>query len=703
MRYALASALMDDGYFAANDNGYTNVQWFDEFDVDLGHAVDGPQLAPAQNGVYVRRFEKGLAIVNPKDNGPQTIAIEPGYQRFYGTQDSATNNGQAVTTITLGDRQGIILIKGPAGNHPPVASAGPDQTIDLVSGMSATVTLNGGASSDADGDTLRYAWSWPGGSASGATPTVTLPYGATVVTLTVDDGKAGTATATVTINVVDRTSPVITPPAAITVDADSNAGTVVSFTASAEDAISGPATVTAAPVSGSVFPVGTTTVALTATDWAGNMATSSFAVTVVAHAPVITTQPISRSATAGEGVTLAVAADGTPALGYQWRKDGVPLAGANAATLAFPSVTVADAGSYSVIVSNVAGSTASAPATLTVQPASAGVVLDGLEQCYDGTPKPATATTTPSGLEVQITYDGNAAPPVNPGTYAVVATITDPDHTGSATGTMHIGITALVRHAPTLNGQVDGSLQQLLPEDVTFNGGAGIYGDLLVPGSPVVRLNGNPLLGGTHDGTGSAVPANYKVTLNGGALLGTLVRRSDPIVLPAVGTPPASAGTRDVVLNSGGQSAGDFATVRDLTLNGNAGIRAVPPGTYRTFVVNGNSAIVLGVAGATEPSAYNLQRLTLNGGAQLRVVGPVVLTVAESLAVNGDVGADGHPEWLTLRVSGGGLTLNGTVSFRGRVIAPDGQVTINGGSVLEGEVTSDRLTLNGNGTLREVP
>ncbi|MEJ1971876.1 MAG: hypothetical protein WDM96_05120 [Lacunisphaera sp.] len=48
------------------------------------------------------------------------------------------------------------------------------------------------------------------------------------------------------------------------------------------------------------------------------------------------------------------------------------------------------------------------------------------------------------------------------------------------------------------------------PENVTFNGGSGIFGDLLVPGTPAVRVNGNPVLGGTHDGAGSATPAGTR-------------------------------------------------------------------------------------------------------------------------------------------------------------------------------------------------
>ncbi|MEJ1971875.1 MAG: MBG domain-containing protein [Lacunisphaera sp.] len=52
------------------------------------------------------------------------------------------------------------------------------------------------------------------------------------------------------------------------------------------------------------------------------------------------------------------------------------------------------------------------------------------------------------GSILAITYDGGTAPPVNPGDYEVVATVTDPNYTGSAAGTLRIGITALVRHAP---------------------------------------------------------------------------------------------------------------------------------------------------------------------------------------------------------------------------------------------------------------
>jgi hypothetical protein len=85
----------------------------------------------------------------------------------------------------------------------------------------------------------------------------------------------------------------------------------------------------------------------------------------------------------------------------------------------------------------------------------------------------------------------------------------------------------------------------------------------------------------------------------------------------------------------------------------------------------------------------------------LQVVGPVILTLANSVTINGAVGSSAHLGWLTLDVYSGGVTLNGNVTFNGWVIAPSGTVTINGNSTLNGGVISDRLTVNGNGLVSE--
>src|SRR5207244_3914676 len=121
-------------------------------------------------------------------------------------------------------------------------------------------------------------------------------------------------------------------------------------------------------------------------------------------------------------------------------------------------------------------------------------------------------------------------------------------------------------------------------------------------------------------GNGAATPTSFEVTLNGNAALRHVVRRTDAATLPAVAPPPAPAGTRSVALNFPGQSAGDFATVRDLTLNGTAGDVTVPPGIYGDFTANGSGGFTLGIGGATEPAIYCFQHLTLAGAARLQVV-----------------------------------------------------------------------------------
>src|SRR5258708_1919069 len=172
--------------------------------------------------------------------------------------------------------------------------------------------------------------------------------------------------------------------------------------------------------------------------------------------------------------------------------------------------------------------------------------------------------------------------------------------------------TALVRHAPTLNGSVQGSIQQLTPESTTLNGSANVTGDLLVPGTPSIQLNGNPSYGGPVDGTGAATPTTHKVTLNGGAKLGHVVRRTDAVALLTITAPAAPVGTCSVSLNNTSDSPGSFTTLKNLTLNGNVGAIAVPAGTYGDFTANGSSSFTLGVAGATTPAVYNFQHLTLN-------------------------------------------------------------------------------------------
>ena len=284
-------------------------------------------------------------------------------------------------------------------------------------------------------------------------------------------------------------------------------------------------------------------------------------------------------------------------------------------------------------------------------------------------------------------------------------TVTVSNAAGSSTSnpaSLSIAPIALVRHAPALNsGVVEGSIQQMLAENVTLNGSASVSDDLLVPGTPNVILNGAPNYGGTLDGNGNVAPSNYRVTLNSGTTLGHVLRRIDPLALPTVNAPAPPAGTRTVTINNSSQSVGDWGSVRNLTLNSNVGQIAVPAGAYGDFSANSGSGFTLGVPGARVPAVYYFQSLMLNSGAQVQVVGPALVVVANDVDVNGgDVGNSANPAWLTFNLFAGDLTLNSGANVYGYVTVANGTLTINGNCQLMGGAAADGLTINKNGKLR---
>jgi fibronectin type 3 domain-containing protein len=83
-------------------------------------------------------------------------------------------------------------------------------------------------------------------------------------------------------------------------------------------------------------------------------------------APSITTQPASQTVNAGQSVTFSVVATGTAPLSYQWQKNGSNISGATSSSFTISPAQTSDAGNYTVVVSNSAGSVTSNTATLTV-------------------------------------------------------------------------------------------------------------------------------------------------------------------------------------------------------------------------------------------------------------------------------------------------------------------------------------------------
>lgn len=92
-----------------------------------------------------------------------------------------------------------------------------------------------------------------------------------------------------------------------------------------------------------------------------------FAVTAEgADKPSIIALSSSKSVNAGSRTSIAVIANGAAPFIYQWRFNGANIPGATNAILGFPGITVEQAGSYSVTVSNPSGSVTSGATVLTV-------------------------------------------------------------------------------------------------------------------------------------------------------------------------------------------------------------------------------------------------------------------------------------------------------------------------------------------------
>jgi hypothetical protein len=87
----------------------------------------------------------------------------------------------------------------------------------------------------------------------------------------------------------------------------------------------------------------------------------------VGAAPEIITQPISRTVLPSTSVTLSAAANGFPALRYQWSFKGTNIAGATNASVTLTNVSEANLGTYQLRVTNAIGIASSAPAVVLLE------------------------------------------------------------------------------------------------------------------------------------------------------------------------------------------------------------------------------------------------------------------------------------------------------------------------------------------------
>lgn len=146
--------------------------------------------------------------------------------------------------------------------------------------------------------------------------------------------------------------------------------------------------------------------------------------------PVVMVQtPSRRTVIAGVPVTFFVSVGGNQTLSYQWRLNGADVAGATTATNSLPSVTLAQAGSYQVVVTNAYGSVTSSPSVLVATNlnaiATALVLVDG------PSPSPYVSALQQMNLPYQLfTDEGNFAIAVDHADPATCCAIVDSYWTG---------------------------------------------------------------------------------------------------------------------------------------------------------------------------------------------------------------------------------------------------------------------------------
>lgn len=167
-----------------------------------------------------------------------------------------------------------------------------------------------------------------------------FPLGATTVTCTATDAKGNRRVDTFDVTVVDGTAPAITLPELTSLGEATGAnGAAVTYGgASAFDTVDGDLHVTCTPGSGSIFAIGETRVTCTATDQAGNEASSVFIVTVSdSTAPALSVPAdITAEATSRAGAAVDFTASGFDAVDGDVAADCSPASGS---TFAF-GVTV---------------------------------------------------------------------------------------------------------------------------------------------------------------------------------------------------------------------------------------------------------------------------------------------------------------------------------------------------------------------------
>ncbi len=295
--------------------------------------------------------------------------------------------------------------------------------------------------------------------------------------------------------------------------------------------------------------------------------------------PQITGPPTNQTVQAGSNVTFRVTATGTSPLSYSWKFGTTAIAGATNSSLQLPNVQTTSSGTYTVTVTNAAGS-ASAFSTLTVNAASTPPAITTQPQSLTVTNgDPASFSVVASGTAplsyqwrkdaagllgaTNSSYSISLATPNDAGSYTVVVT----NSSGSVTSSVAI-------------------LTVLVPPSI-----------VTPPQSLTVTNGGNASFSVVASGT---APLNYQWLKNASQLQGAT--NSSYSISQATTN---DSGTYTVTVTSAAGSASASAT---LTVNAASTAPAITTPPQSLTVTNGGNASFSVVASGTAPLSYQWRK-----------------------------------------------------------------------------------------------
>ena len=440
--------------------------------------------------------------------------------------------------------------------------------------------------------TLSYQWKKNGSTISGATAAsyttpaaVTSDSGAHFTVVVTD--SAGTVTsdaATLTVTATPLAPSITTQPANRTVTAGQTA--TFSVTSGGTSPLSYQWRKNGTSIGGATASSYTTPATMSAdngaqysvvvTNAAGSVTSSAATLTV--NTPVtITSQPASQTVTVGQTATFSVSATGSFSTTYQWRKNGVNISGATAASYTTPVTTAADNGSqFSAVVTSSAGSVTSNTATLTVTAA----------------PVAPSITTQPASRAVA---SGQTA------TFSVTASGTAPlSYQWRKNGTSIAGATAASYTTPGTTAADNGALYSVIVSN-SLGSVLSSNATLTVNNPPAITSQpvGTMVTGGqtatfsvTATGTG---PLSYQWRKNGSNIAGAT---ASSYTTSATTATDNGAQYSVVISNSVGNIASNAVT---LTVNTPPSITTQPASKT---VVAGQTATFSVTATGTAPLSY---------------------------------------------------------------------------------------------------